>query len=92
VLANAFTYAPLDVIVLGILQAGDIADISAAIAPRPQRLEGLVDGRNIAASEQEIENEFAAAHAAYNERNAPSALAAGPTPGDVAAWLAKQLE
>jgi dienelactone hydrolase len=92
VLANAFTYAPLDVIVLGILQAGDIADISAAIAPRPQRLEGLVDGRNIAASEQEIEKEFAAARAAYNERNAPSALAAGPTPGDVAAWLAKQLE
>jgi len=34
------------VIVPGILQAGDIPDLTAALAPRPVRLVGLVDGRN----------------------------------------------
>jgi dienelactone hydrolase len=91
VLENAFSYSPIDVTVLGILQAGDIADISAAIAPRPQRLEGLVDGRNITAPAAAVEKEFAAARAAYKMQNAPDMLHAGQTPGDVAGWLSAQL-
>ncbi len=47
VLEDAFTYVPLDAIVLGILKAGDIPDIAAAVAPRPVLLEGQVNGRNI---------------------------------------------
>jgi dienelactone hydrolase len=46
VLEDRFCYVPLDVIVPGILQAGDVPDMTAALAPRPVRLDGLVDGRN----------------------------------------------
>jgi len=46
VLEDRYCYVPLDVIVPGILQAGDIPDLTAALAPRPVRLVGLVDGRN----------------------------------------------
>jgi hypothetical protein len=37
---------PQDVIVPGILETADVADIVAALAPQPVLLEGLVDGRN----------------------------------------------
>jgi hypothetical protein len=46
VLEDRFCYVPLDVIVPGILEAGDIPDMLAALAPRPVRLQALVDGRN----------------------------------------------
>ena len=46
VLEDRFCYVPLDVIVPGVLAAGDIPDVIAALQPRPVRLEGLVDGRN----------------------------------------------
>jgi cephalosporin-C deacetylase-like acetyl esterase len=47
VLEDAFTYVPLDDIVLGIVKAGDISDWVSAIAPRPVLLAGQVNGRNI---------------------------------------------
>jgi hypothetical protein len=46
VLQSPFCYVPHDAIVPGALTAGDLADVAAALAPRPLRLEGLVDGRN----------------------------------------------
>ena len=46
VLADAYCYVPHDAIVPGALTAGDLCDIAAALAPRPLRIEGLVDGRN----------------------------------------------
>ncbi len=46
VLDDRFTYVPLDVIVPGILEAGDIPDIVAAIGPRPVLMQAPVDGRN----------------------------------------------
>ena len=41
-----FLYIPADAVVPGILEAGDISDVVAALAPRPTLLESLVDGRN----------------------------------------------
>jgi hypothetical protein len=41
-----FLYIPADAVVPGILEAGDIGDVVAALAPRPTLLESLVDGRN----------------------------------------------
>jgi hypothetical protein len=37
---------PHDALVPGALTAGDLCDVAAALAPRPLRLEGLVDGQN----------------------------------------------
>jgi hypothetical protein len=46
ILDDRFAYVPLDIIVPGILQRGDLPDVAAVLAPRPLLLEGLVDGRN----------------------------------------------
>jgi cephalosporin-C deacetylase-like acetyl esterase len=46
ILDDRFAYVPSDIIVPGILEAGDLSDVVAAIAPRPVLLESLVDARN----------------------------------------------
>jgi cephalosporin-C deacetylase-like acetyl esterase len=46
VLESPFCYVPHDVIVPGALTAGDLCDVAGTLAPRPLRLEALVDGRN----------------------------------------------
>jgi hypothetical protein len=45
-LDDSFTYVPGDVIVPGILEAGDINDVLAALEPRAILLDSMVDGRN----------------------------------------------
>jgi hypothetical protein len=45
-LDDSFTYVPGDIIVPGILEAGDIGDVVAALAPRSTLFESWVDGRN----------------------------------------------
>jgi hypothetical protein len=45
-LNDSFTYVPADVIIPGILEAGDISDVREALPPRPVLLESLVEGRN----------------------------------------------
>ncbi|MDX1944579.1 MAG: hypothetical protein SFU86_04160 [Pirellulaceae bacterium] len=46
VLDSPFVQVPHACIVPGILEAGDLPDLVACLAPRPVVLEGLVDGRN----------------------------------------------
>jgi hypothetical protein len=46
VLEDRFAYIPLDVIVPGILEVGDVSDIAAALRPRPVLIQAAVDGRN----------------------------------------------
>ncbi len=45
-LESPFCYVPHDTIVPGALTLGDLDDVAAALAPRPLRLEGRVDGLN----------------------------------------------
>ena len=51
VLEDRFCYIPLDAVVPGILEIGDLPDVAAAIAPRPVLRQSLVDGRNRALPE-----------------------------------------
>jgi hypothetical protein len=46
VLDDRFTYVPLDIVVPGILEAGDLPDMVAAISPRPVLIQAAVNGRN----------------------------------------------
>ena len=50
-LSGPACYIPHDVAAPGLLQVGDVADIAAALAPRPLWMTELVDGRNRAVSE-----------------------------------------
>ena len=53
VLEDRFAYVPMDVIVPGLLEAGDLPDIVAFIAPRPVLIQAAVDGRNRPLTDEE---------------------------------------
>jgi dienelactone hydrolase len=53
-LQGPFGYIPHDALVPGALTAGDLGDVAAELAPRPLRLEGLVDGLNRKAAAEEV--------------------------------------
>jgi len=79
-LDSAFTYTPMDAVLLGVLKAGDIADIVAATAPKPVLLEAAVDGRNVIVDAGTLGRTFP------EERR----ITVRPERGDVAAWLVAQ--
>jgi dienelactone hydrolase len=45
-LESPFVYAPHDCIIPGVLTAGDLCDVAAALAPVPLQLTAFVDGQN----------------------------------------------
>lgn len=89
-LRDPYCYVPHDAVVPGALTAGDLDDVAAALAPRPLRLEALVDGRNVRLPAPEARQAYAAALRAY--RGAPEALKVEAEQGmDTAAWLTAAL-
>ncbi|MBI3694089.1 MAG: acetylxylan esterase [Acidobacteria bacterium] len=86
ILEDRFAYVPADVMVPGALEAGDIGDLAAALAPRPLLLEGLVDGRNRAASDSALRGHLAPVYDVYRDAVRPS----GARPG-VVEWLRTRL-
>jgi dienelactone hydrolase len=87
VLKSQFIYAPHDVIVPGALTAGDLCDVAAALAPRPVRLEGLVDGTNRRLSTEGLAKTYGPARAGEKLQ-----LASEPSADTVAAkWLLDNL-
>jgi dienelactone hydrolase len=91
VLADAFTYTPMHVIVRGILKTGDVPDIAGVLAPRPVALADFVDGRNIRVPAPELEETFKPARTAYQEARAAEQLTLSSEPRDLAAWLIANL-
>jgi hypothetical protein len=94
VLQSPFVHLPHDAIVPGALTVGDLADVAAALAPRPLWLEGLVDGRNcrvrapaLARTYEPARQAYAAAHA---EQKLQLAAEPASAPG-VAGWLRDSL-
>jgi hypothetical protein len=93
-LQGPFLYAPHDVIVPGMLTAGDVCDVGAALAPRPLRMEGLVDGLNRRVPHSTALEVLQAVHASYEDAGAAGRLVldSGTGPGPEAArWLLGQL-
>ncbi len=95
VLESPFLFVPHDVIVPGALTAGDLADVAAALAPRPVRLEGLVDGRNRTVAGEDLERAYAPARAIYQKVGAGKHLelqAVSSSDQRVASWLISHLQ
>jgi hypothetical protein len=91
-LDDAFCYLPHDVIVPGALAAGDLAWVATALAPRPLRLEGFVDGLNRAADARALDKAFALAQLSYIATKAEDRLTIVDKEGKPAAWLIEQLK
>jgi hypothetical protein len=70
VLQSQFCWLPHDVIVPGSLTAGDLCDVAAALAPRPLRIEGLVNGINRREAAAAVKTRYQPAVAAYQSSKA----------------------
>lgn len=93
-LESPFCHLPHDVVVPGALTAGDLADLAAAIAPRPLLLAGMVDGVNRTVTVADAKAEYAPTQQAYSTLNAAEQfqLRQNESPGDeFARWLAGYL-
>ena len=70
VLSSQFLYLPHDVVIPGVLTAGDLCDLAAAVAPRPLALYSLVDSLNRRADLPEMTAEYQVALQAYEAASA----------------------
>jgi dienelactone hydrolase len=93
-LASPYCYVPHDAIVPGALNAGDLDDVVAALAPRPVRLEGMVDGHNRLVPRLTMEKIYASARTAFAASEADTRLAFAPRPSSpvqFVRWLTNSL-
>lgn len=92
VLDDTFTYVPQDVIIPGILEVGDLADIEAALEPRPLRLTGLVDGLDRLVPEAQLKQHLKPVEDAYqNGSAAVLAISSEASSTGSAVWFQKHL-
>jgi dienelactone hydrolase len=87
-------YVPHDAMVPGALTAGDLPDVAGALAPRPLKLAGLVDGLNRKVSRKALHKTYGPAREAYRLATAPDCLsveANAAEEGDAAEWLLEQV-
>ena len=73
-LDEPFVYQPADSIIRGLLKIADLPDIAATLAPRPLRMEGLVDGCNRPISQKQAEETYHLARAAYAQTENPDRI------------------
>jgi dienelactone hydrolase len=92
VLESPFVQLPHDCIVPGVFQTGDLPELVAALAPRPVKLEGLVDGVNRTVTEDRLKVTYARANDRYNVEDAAEKLAIHPDRTSPAEWLVEQLD
>jgi cephalosporin-C deacetylase-like acetyl esterase len=93
-LHSPFCYLPHDAVVPGALTAGDLGAVMAALAPRPLRLAGLVDGQNRRVPGDRLAAILAATQAAYDSAGARERFVLGTDdtdPDSAARWLLTQL-
>ena len=85
-LRSPHVYLPHDVVVPGVLSAGDLADLAAALAPRPLRLDAMVDGLNRSLNASPIREEFQPAVESYQRAGAAERFMASGR-SSLAQWL-----
>jgi hypothetical protein len=93
-LDSPFVHVPHDAVVPGALTVGDVADVAAALAPRPVLLEGAVDGLNRRVSAEALARAMAPARKAYEEATGADRLSATvelTADEKLAQWLAERL-
>ena len=92
VLESPFLYVPHDVVVPGALTVGDVSDVAAALAPRPLRLDALVDGLNRRVPQKRLDQEYAGTDQSYSAGRSFVASQDPASPGEVAGWFVSGLK
>ncbi|HCD01581.1 MAG TPA: hypothetical protein DER64_13760, partial [Planctomycetaceae bacterium] len=82
---SPYVYIPHDVVVPGVLTKGDLADLTAALAPCPIRLDSVVDGLNRRLALDVTRSIYQPAISAYRSSTATIVLTADRS--NVARWL-----
>jgi dienelactone hydrolase len=92
-LDSQFLYVPHDSVVPGVATVGDVADIAAALVPRPLLVECPVNGLNRGVSLDTTTVAFAPASRAYRLENAKEQFSLNETAqDDSAVWLVGQIK
>lgn len=87
VLGSPFVYTPHDVVIPSLLSLCDLPDLAALIAPRPLRLEALVDNLNRPLSPATAKRFYQGTLESYGKQNANGNVAIGDAAGSAAEWL-----
>jgi hypothetical protein len=94
-LQGPYLYVPHDALIPSALAEGDICDVAAVLAPRPLRMEGLVDGLNRPVSADALASTFDRTRAAYRSLRAESRLQlleGAPVDPSAARWILQQVQ
>lgn len=87
ILAEPLVLVPADAIVPSALTVGDLCDLTSALAPRPVRLEGLVDGWNRPLSATDLTLAYKSTVDTYRNAGAPANFSHATTRTSPALWL-----
>ncbi len=93
VLSSQFLYLPHDVVVPGMLAAGDLSELAADVAPRPLALSGLVDGWNRPPRLRELKADYELTLEAYKTAAATDRFNLSETfdPAAAGKWFLRSL-
>jgi hypothetical protein len=81
---------PHDVAIPGALTAGDVCDLAAALAPRPLRLDGVVDALNRSVAIDRLRTNYEPALAGYQSQGASERISLGDEKTSASEWLLNQ--
>jgi len=91
VVRDPFVYLPPDVVIPGLLTAGDLPDLAAALAPNPLRMDELVGGFNRLEPADRVHAIYRSAQEAYARAGAPGRMILYDVSTSPADWLLQQL-
>jgi hypothetical protein len=91
VLDSPFVHVPHDALPINVFRAGDLPDVWAALAPKPLRLEGLVDGTNRRVTGERLEKALKPVSEAY-KKGGLVVKEEYSSDEEIAKWIIEQLK
>lgn len=91
VLDSPFVHVPHDALPINVFRAGDLPDVWAALAPKPLRLEGLVDGTNRRVTGEKLQKALQPVNDAYKKGGLVVKEDYSPD-AEIAKWIIEQLK
>lgn len=91
VLDSPFVHVPHDALPINVFRAGDLPDVWAALAPKPLRLEGLVDGTNRRVTGEKLQQALKPVSEAY-KKGGLVVKEEYSSDAEIAKWIVEQLK